>query len=90
MNSYRHRAQRRFPLWSWYNFFALHFGQAIFAIFNSVNHSLIWVLKKQFTLIFKSHQVRQTPPAAALAPLPVPAPVAGGVERVAWDLPVMD
>jgi hypothetical protein len=50
MNSYRHRAQRRFPLWSWYNFFALHFGQAIFAIFNSVNHSLIWVLKKQFTL----------------------------------------
>lgn len=45
MNSYLHRAQRLFPLSMLYNFFELHFGHVIFAIFNSVNPSWIQVLK---------------------------------------------
>lgn len=45
MNSYLHHAQRLFPLCSLYNFFEFHFGHTIFAIFNSVNPSLIQVVK---------------------------------------------
>jgi hypothetical protein len=33
MNAYLYHAQRLFPLCMFYNFFELHFGYAIFAIF---------------------------------------------------------
>ena len=36
----------------------------------------------------RSHQIRQPSPGTALAPLLMPAPVTGSVERVVWDFPV--